>query len=140
MTDKLIGPKPDHEYPVFTTPFRADGVYVKDFNGALLLRVDSANGSFDQDKLLAEEIVRVMNKEHDSDGIVKIVDGGGDDWFELHPDQWFMGGDSGTGHSYSVSVSESLARSRARTNDAYTLAKIEENFGIEAGSRTVIRP
>lgn len=98
------------------------------------------NGSTDQDKLLAEEIVRVMNKEHDSDGIVKITDGGGDDWFELHPDQWYMGGDSRPGYSYSVSASESLARARERTNDSYTLAKIEENFGIEAGSRTVVRP
>jgi hypothetical protein len=134
----LIGPKPVTLSPVFVTPFVVNGIYVKDANGLSVLRVDSSNGSVNQDKGLAEEIVRLLNKEYGGAGVNKLVDGGGDDWFELEPNAWSMGGQSTGSGSLRTTERQSLDIARTRS-DRYTRDKIDSDFGIKSNSETRVR-
>jgi hypothetical protein len=151
---KLIGPRPITEEPAFPTPFSADMVFVKDAIGRQVLRVEGGITSFTEDRALAEEIVRLLNKEYGTDPVVenpferrapkyirRLVDGSGDDWFELAPGKWVMGGDSTTeGFGDTLTIPQSLARARERNLEynSRTRDSIEASYMIQRGTETYV--
>ena len=141
----MAGPRPKITGPAFVGPFSNEGGRILDDNTNSVLRVDGQDSTSAQDEELAEVIVKFLNEKYlpapevpEIRMVARLVDSSGDDWFELQPGAWTMGGDS-TSFMGGSSTRESLRLAKERPKTSGLSARSEFSVKREYGEKTQYR-